>query len=333
MHLLRFGLVGNYKGFYKDLKVVGKELKKLPQLMFVDTAISTVLFKSGLQDYLNYKFYLKNFKERNKYVTIGYQANFYEKAANVKYAPFFSNKPNFLKNFEKYTKRDFYSPEEDILKLQDFLNKHDVFVMKPANGLGGTSITKVNRSEISDIEAFRYKLKDERLFIEEFIIQNKEWGKISPNSVNTLRVMTTAVAGKSKLIFAAARIGSGICLADNFHQGGMGVLIDLEKGILIGPGINKRLERFDNHPVTNEKIDGYVIPYWEEIKKMTLEAALVNDSVNIVGWDVAITEDGPIIIEGNRGPGWDLVQVLLNKGTKYMMEDLKREMKANGLWK
>ena len=60
---------------------------------------------------------------------------------------------------------------------------------------------------------------------------------------------------------------------------------------------------------------------------MVLEAALVNDKVNMVGWDVAISKNGPLIIEGNRGPGFDLVQVLLKKGAKYMLDDLLEEVK------
>ena len=79
--------------------------------------------------------------------------------------------------------------------------------------------------------------------------------------------------------------------------------------------------------ITGVKFDGIKIPFWSEIKEMVIEAALVNDKINIVGWDVAIGKDGPLIIEGNRGPGFDLVQVLLKKGTKYMLDDTIKELK------
>ena len=36
----------------------------------------------------------------------------------------------------------------------------------------------------------------------------------------------------------------------------------------------------------------------------------MSDKILVVGWDVAISENGPVIIEGNRRPGFDIVQVL-----------------------
>ena len=41
---------------------------------------------------------------------------------------------------------------------------------------------------------------------------------------------------------------------------------------------------------------------------------------------IAITEKGPLIVEGNNGPGFDLVQVVLNKGTKYMLEKIDNKL-------
>ena len=112
MGIINFALSGNYKRFYNDLKEISKKNKKPAFIMFIDTAISTLLLGSGLQDYLNYKFYEKSFKERKTYVTIGNMAKAYETLANIEYAPFFSNKVNFHKNFSKFAKRNFLSPED-----------------------------------------------------------------------------------------------------------------------------------------------------------------------------------------------------------------------------
>ena len=125
-------------------------------------------------------------------------------------------------------------------------------------------------------------------------------------------------------------MGHGKTIADNFHQGGKGVLVDLKSGKLVGNGIDKKLNE-SAESITGIKFDGFQVPYWDEIKEMVLEAALVNDKVNLVGWDVAISKNGPLIIEGNRGPGFDLVQMLLKKGTKYMLDDLLQEVKEGKL--
>jgi len=74
--------------------------------------------------------------------------------------------------------------------------------------------------------------------------------------------------------------------------------------------LSKKNRESDYIPTTKVKVDGFVIPYWKEIIKMTKEAAKVNDDVNVVGWDVAITENGPLIIDGNWDPGMDLIKVL-----------------------
>ena len=328
MGLLKFAVVGNYKGFYEKLKEISKENGKSPKLMFVDTAISTLFLGSGLQDYLNYKFYEKSFKERRTYVTIGNMAKAYKTLAGVEYADFISNKVNFHKNYSKFTKRECLSQNADYAMYEKFLNEHKEFIVKPLNGLGGSNVRKICVDEITNRKEFYNELKAGNNFIEELVIQDDKWGVLSPKSTNTLRIVTTVVGDSVKIIFAGARIGSGKTIADNFHQGGQGVLVDLNKGTLTGNGIDKNLNESEKS-ITGIKFDGFKIPYWDEIKQMVKEAALVNNNIHIVGWDVAIGINGPQIIEGNRGPGFDLIQVLLKKGAKYMLKDLKKEIKNN----
>ena len=186
-------------------------------------------------------------------------------------------------------------------------------------------VKKMTVEQVETPEKFYEYLKEKNMFLEEFIIQDPEWGKICPNSVNTIRAMTRIIGGKAELFYAAARIGNGTAVVDNFHQGGVGVRIDMEKGTLIGNALSKDLEEVECHPASGVKFDGFKIPYWEEIKKMVCEAAMVNPDVKVVGWDVAISTKGPLLIEANRRPGFDLVQVLENKGTKYMLEEVRKD--------
>lgn len=329
MGLLSFALKGSYKRYWNNLKDLEKETGKKPLFLFIDTAISTIVTGSGLQDYLNYKFYNKSWKERKEYATIGFQAKFYKKTASIEYAPFFSNKINFHKNFKEFVKREHVSYEDGFDKVKEFIDNNKAVVVKPISGLGGGGVRKVDTKDIKDIKKFYEDLKENNEFVEELVVQNKEWDKLNPGSINTIRVYTYALNGKSRILYACSRIGSSDAIVDNFHSGGVGVLVDIEKGCLVGKAINKANEVSEVTPRTKVKVDGYKIPMWDEVKKMALEAALVNDKVNIVGWDVALSDKGPLLIEGNRGPGWDLPQVLINRGVRKELEQIAKEVKSS----
>lgn len=326
MGMIKFALKGSYKRYYKNLKKLAKENHKNANLMFIDTVFSTIFLKSGMQDYLNYKFYDKSYKERKEYATIGYQNDFYKIAANIKYAPFFSNKVNFHKNFHDYTKRKYVCYDDGYSKVKEFIKETKEFVRKPIKGLGGQDVEKINAKDIKDIKTFYEKLKEEDCFLEELVIQDETWSKLNPKSINTIRVVTKCINGKSEILYAVARVGSGASIADNFHKGGVGIKVNITKGCLEGNAIDKSGKESERLKETNIVVDGYQIPYWKEIKKMVNSAAKVNDNVNIIGWDIAISKDGPVIIEGNRGPGMDIIQMLYKRGVKKDLEQIKQEI-------
>jgi glutathione synthase/RimK-type ligase-like ATP-grasp enzyme len=102
----------------------------------------------------------------------------------------------------------------------------------------------------------------------------------------------------------------------------MATEIDLKTGKLVRPALDKDLNEFTHHPKTNVKIEGFQIPFFKEVKEMVKEAALESDKILVVGWDVAITDEGPLIIEGNRRPGFDVVQVASRRGRMDIIRDV-----------
>lgn len=318
MSLIEYAKAGNLKRFRDNLKEISKKENKSTFYLFNHFLLTFLKSGCGYSDYLNYQLYNKTFKEISEYVTIKHQDKFYEIVSPAKYKTFFTIKPNFLNNFKDFINRDFFE-NGTVDDLKKFLSNNEEFMVKPRDGLGGKGVYKEYRKNIKDVNEFYDYLKNNNLFIEEYVKQNKEINRLCKESVNTIRIMTFAYNGKSEIVYAAMRIGNGINNVDNFHQGGMGCKIDLDKGILIGDAYDKDLNHFKVHPKSKVKFDGFKIPYWEEAKKLVLDASKVNNNIHMVGWDVAITDGGPTLIEGNRRPGFDLIQVLSKRGRKDIM--------------
>jgi len=325
MGILRYAVAGSFKKFYLNLNKISKENNISKFKLIYKFLYSFSKIKCGYSDFLNYKLYSRSKSEILNYVTINDQDKFYEIVSPSKYKKDFSIKPRFLKKFKNYIYRDYFTVEMGFSNLKKFLKLKKEVIIKPIDGLGGHGVKKIKVKDIENLKNFYEKLKKERLFLEEVIVQHKDIAKLSESSVNSLRIVTYSNFGKTEIVFAAIRIGNGKSSVDNFHQGGMGVLIDIEKGILKGNAFDKELNEYVKHPITNIKFDKYKIPNWELVKETVLSASLISKNIHVVGWDVAVMQDKVTFIEGNRRPGWDLQQVLENRGRKDIMNRILRD--------
>ena len=152
------------------------------------------------------------------------------------------------------------------------------------------------------------ELKNEDIILEEYIDQLKEVAEFHPSSVNTIRVTTVFKDSKVHIMNAAFRMGNNFANIDNHAAGGIVAAIDKETGVVSSSGIDKYSNRYLYHPVTNKQIIGYSIPFWEEIINLAKELATVIPEIGYVGWDIALTESGPLLIEGNYRGMFDVQQ-------------------------
>lgn len=139
--------------------------------------------------------------------------------------------------------------------------------------------------------------------VQPYIQQHSVLDAICPNSVNTVRI-DTFVSGDDVMHDAAAlRIGSGKSEADNWALGGFVCGIDLGAGTLADYAVSKARygrRKVARHPETNFVFEGATLPFWSEIKLMVAAGARALLPLRSLGWDVAITPDGPLVIEVNH---------------------------------
>lgn len=313
----------NYSRFLKNLSAVAKRENRFLPALLVDTVWCVFRYGTALSDYLNYEIYKRSPEERETYVTTRTENTFYETVSPAAYKKRFTIKQNFLREFKAYTKRDCVVPGEDNFEtFCTFLDQNRQFMAKPYDGLGGQGVTKMSASEIHDRKAFFDRCIADRIFLEQLVVQHPSMNKLCPTSVNTMRIMTFNDHGKSEILWAGLRVGNGINAVDNFHAQGMGVSIDLDTGLLRGEGIDKDGHRFSVHPTTGIPFDGFQLPDFAQAKELVLKGALESDKILVIGWDVAFSEQGPVIIEANRRPGFDLVQMLDGRGRMDIIQSV-----------
>lgn len=323
-------LAKQFIGFYKKVKAVAAEQGKKPLLMTLDIVFCHFILGSSVSDYMKYEFYRRGFQERRSFATYRVQNSFYSRITPQNLKRLFDYKPEFMRVFHELTGRGYFTPAEGSLEeFEKFLAGKTDIMVKPHSGSGGYHIYKQKVADIPDLRTFYEKLRADGDFVEEVLHQHAKLNELCPACINTIRVMTANTDGNPRIFFAALRIGNGEEMVDNFHNGGMGVAVDVETGILRGKSVDMAARRLTRHPVTGMAFEGFALPCWQEVRTLVDKACRMQPEIRVVGWDVALTPDGPVLVEGNRRPGFDLPQALCDKGLKGVIKDISKACKAS----
>jgi hypothetical protein len=235
------------------------------------------------------------------------------------------DKIKFLLYFRNFVKRSFIvvNPKEDKHKeLTQLLNNTSgKLVLKNAMGQVGAEVEVVQCKNFKPESLIRFMIENKYNLAEEFVIQHPAIMELSPSGLNTVRIFTQLYEGKVDFLGARLRISVNSPV-DNMAAGNLATPVNLESGIVEGPGVYSDITKNDEiyHPVTGKKIIGFQIPFWKETLVMATNAALNADGNLSVGWDIAITENGPELIEGNHNWCKLLWQLPVKKGLKPMIE-------------
>jgi hypothetical protein len=145
------------------------------------------------------------------------------------------------------------------------------------------------------------KMIDGRFLFQERIQQHPAMSALHPASVNTVRIITFFRNGKPTVFCASARMGTGGRAVDNWSAGGLTIGVDAQTGefqseAFFKPGYGGRIAQ---HPDTGVVFEGLRVPHFQEAVQLVLQLHEYLPQIHSIGWDIAISTRGPVVIEGN----------------------------------
>lgn len=215
--------------------------------------------------------------------------------------------------------------DEFVDNILTAVDDNRIFVKKYTGGAAsGISVIERKGSYYYDKDGsvvsarmIREKYNNQSIIFEKQIIQDYNLSKFNPDTVNTIRVLTY----KNRIISATIRFGGKGEFVDNVSAHGVAVSIDVETGALGEYGLRMySLEKYYEHPDSHIKFEGEYVKNWDEVKKIVEKSLRFLPYYNSVGFDIATTKEGPVVVEINTGAGVNLSQMGKSQGIGRFFE-------------
>ena len=148
-------------------------------------------------------------------------------------------------------------------------------------------------------QLFESLILDGEMILEEQVIQTGVLKQLNGSSVNTVRCITLNTGKGIYTPFCFLKVGRKGAFVDNGGAGGILVGIDSKSGTLNTDGVDEVNHRYSIHPDSKVKFKGLQLPEWEQMISVCREMALQIEKVRFIGWDMAYSDKGWVVIEGN----------------------------------
>jgi len=208
-----------------------------------------------------------------------------------------------------------------ITSLSDLIDlaKQRKIILKPMMGTGGNGIILlevkndsglfINKKPVTQDDLHNIIESLDTYLVTEIIEQGEFAKKFFPDTANTIR-LTTFYDSETSVPFipySFMRFGRKNSIpADNISQGGIFSMIDVNTGQLtdaIEIVKNQKPNLLQKHPDTDAVIKGVIIPRWDQLKEFFIKlGCIISPFMKIVGWDIILTDDSFVVLEGNNGP-------------------------------
>lgn len=283
----------------------------------MDLIGSSLKYAASFNDYMSYRFFELDAAQRSRYANSGIMHLFYARMNDRQYSKLIRSKSFLYKHFGHLMGRQcLFLRECTSGTFEKWIATRPMVVAKPHAGGQGIGVEFVDTTTRVPQEIYSTLLHKGQDFVEEPIQQHDSLHKLNPVCLNTLRIITVCTANQVDIIGTTLKLGIGTSRVDNMHAGGIAAPVDAISGQVSGAALSSsvRCNGYVVHPDTQVPIIGFQVPYWNSVLELARTAARIVPQVRTVGWDIAVTNQGAILVEGNNGWAADLWQIPEGRG-------------------
>lgn len=310
----------------KFLHYASKQTGRSLTSLRTDALKSVFRYNISLLEYFQFRFFELDEEQRKIWAGTGFMYEFQKRMNPNGARAVLEDKPSFMKEYAEFIHHESATIEqlkEDHDVLQRILNSRSgKIVLKKSDGGSGKGIEVISTDGLTKEKLFSELNRTGNDMAEEFVVQHKDLMRLAPSGLNTLRVITQIDENGDAVIIGCRLRLTVHSHVDNMAAGNIAASVNTETGVVSDDAVysdmTKPPEKY--HPVTGEEIKGFQVPFWAETMKMVKKAAEKNPSNRSIGWDVAITDAGPELIEGNHDWCKLLWQLPEKKGLKHVLE-------------
>lgn len=232
----------------------------------------------------------------------------------------YNDKERTYKYFTKYYRRSAIgiSNKADRLNFLSFIKTRSYVVKKSVNEAMGRGIELINVSDYRGKEdvLFNALLKQGKIILEDPIIQSSAMAQLNDSSVNTVRLISFNNNGEILIPFCFLKIGRKGSFVDNGGAGGILVGIDEKSGVTNTLGFDESCNTYKKHPDSKVDLLNFKLPEFNKAIKLCKTLASQTPTIRYIGWDLAHTDAGWVVVEGNGMSQLVGPQLVMQKGIK-----------------
>lgn len=276
---------------------------KAVPVIIADMLWSAARHNVGFQDYIDYDFAILTRPERATYMTHPVSNQLSQDYDHPDYRWIFQDKVAFNQHFAEHLHREWMVVDEgNADAVRELTQRLGTIVTKEPVGQAGTGVHRYHAAEISDWDAFhRGLLERGEILIEEVIRQHADLAAVCPGTVNTTRITAFFDGEKTHILAIAQKFGRG-AVSDQMTFGGFYTMLD-DNGHALSAGYDSHGHVHEKHPDSGVIIADFQLPMMDEVRTFIDQVARVVPEVQYVGWDIVVTPDGPVLVEGNWAAG------------------------------